>query len=163
MGHELNYTVTQDVVTAATRRFWLQFIGWAGLARWGVASAAIVVLSLIFHQVWFYGLAVFAIVFVPLIWVFGYVTFLRRALYRYGKMQSKLISFRFSDEGLGTKSDLGSAEISWRMLDKVQRYPDVWMLFFGKRDYVYFPAAKISEPLEAYILQQAEKHGIKAT
>lgn len=96
-----------------------------------------------------------------MVWGGGYFTFLRRAFYRYGQMQSKLVSYRFTEEGLGAKTDLGSGEISWQMLDRVQRYPDVWLLFFGRRDYVYLPVAEMTEPLKDYLLQQAERQGVK--
>ena len=161
MEHELNFTVTKDLMTTATRRFWLQFVGWGGLIRWAVASVALLAGSVAGRQVWLYGVVALLIVFIPLIWVFGYFSFLRRAFYRYGQMQSKLISYRFTEAGLGSKSDLGSADIPWRMLEKVQRYPDVWLLFVGRRDYAYFPVSAMPDGLGAYILQQAEEHGIK--
>ena len=163
MEHLINFTVTPSLITAATRRFWLQFVGWGGLLRWVAVSTALLVLSILGRQTWCYGVAALVIVFIPSIWAGGYFTFLRRALYRYGRMQSKAISYRFTEQGLGTKSDLGSAEIPWRMLDKVQCYPDVWLLYFGRRDYAYLPVAEMTEPLKGYILQQAGQHGVKAT
>jgi len=101
------------------------------------------------------------VVFAPLVWVGGYFTSLRRAFYRYGKMQSKSVSYRFTEASFGAKTGLGSGEISRRMLDRVQRYPDVWLLFFGHRDYVYLPTAELTEPVKGYILQQAERQGVK--
>jgi len=101
------------------------------------------------------------VVFVPLVWVGGYFTFLRRAFYRYGQMQSKSVSYRFTEEGLGARSDMGSGETPWRMLDRVQRYPDVWLLFFRRRGYVYLPVIEMTESVKGYILQQAEKQGVK--
>ncbi len=77
-------------------------------------------------------------------------------------MQNKLISYHFTEKGLETKSDLGSAEIPWRMLKKVQCYPEVWLLIFGRGSYAYLPIAEMTEPLKGYILQQAEQHGVQA-
>jgi len=34
MEHQLDFTVTRGLVTTATRRFWLGFIGWGGLLRY---------------------------------------------------------------------------------------------------------------------------------
>ena len=157
----LTLPVTKELVTKATRRFWLQFVGWGGLIRWIVLSATFIVWMILGHRAMIYGLMALALIFIPILWVVGYFNFLRRAFSRYDQMQSKRISFRFTEAGLATKSDLGSAEIPWRMLDKVQRYPDVWLLFFGKRDYAYLPTAEMTEPLASYLLQQAEKHGVK--
>ena len=163
MEYQLDFTVTPDLIRAATRRFWLQFVGWGGLLRWAVISIGLVVLNVFERQTWSYGVTALVVVFIPTIWVVGYFTFLRRAFHRYGQMQSKLISYRFTEQGLGTKSDLGSTEIPWRMLDKVQRYPDVWLLFVGRRDYAYLPAPEMTETLKDYILQQTSRHSIKAT
>ncbi len=162
MEHQLNFTVTKDLITIATRRFWLQFVGWVGLIRWAVISTGLFVLSVLDKQAWSYGPIAFIIVCIPLIWGVSYFTFLRRAFHRYDQMQNKQITYRFTEQGLGTKSDLGSAEIPWRMLEKVLRYHDVWLLFFGRRDYAYLPVAEMSEPLKDFIRQQAEKHGVKA-
>ena len=159
--YQLSFTVTPDLIKAATRRFWLQFVGWGGLLRWAIVSIALIVLSILGRQTWSYGMAALVIVLIPSIWVGGYFTFLRRALHRYGRMQSKLISYHFTEQGLGTRSDLGSAETPWRMLDKVQRYPDVWLLFFGRRDYAYLPATEMTEQLKGYILQQVGRHDVK--
>lgn len=104
MEYQLSFTVTPDLIKAATRRFWLQFVGWGGLLRWVIVSVALIVLSILGRQTWSYGMAALVIVLIPSIGVGGYFTVLRRALHRYG-----------------------------RMLDKVQRYPDVWLLFFGRR------------------------------
>lgn len=155
MEYELDFTVTKDLIRTATRRFWLQFVGWSSVIRWLAASVAISVGGIFFRQTWLYGLMAFFIVSLPLIWIMGYSTFLRRAFRRYDRMQSKQITYRFTEQGIGTKSDLGSAEVPWRMLDKIQRYPDVWLLFFGQRDYVYLPAVEITEPLKSYLELQA--------
>lgn len=161
MEHQLDFTVTRGLVTTATRRFWLQFIGWGGFLRWAAVSVVLVILSIIGRQAWSYAAVALVVVFVPLVWVGGYFTFLRRAFSRYGRMQSKSVSYRFTEASFGAKTDLGSGEVPWRMLDKVQRYPDVWLLFFGRRDYVYLPTAELTEPVKDYILQQAKKQGIK--
>lgn len=161
--HEINFIVTKDLVAAATRRFWLQFVGWGGLLRWMLMSAGLTVLIVFSRQTWAYGVIALLVVLIPMIWVGGYFVFLRRAIHRYGRMESKLISYRFTEQGLLAKSDMGSAEIPWRMLDKVQCHPDVWLLFFGRRDYAYLPTAEIPEPLKEYILQQAQATSAKAT
>ncbi len=155
MEYQLDFTVTKDLVKTATRRFWLQFVGWGGLLRWTIMPVVLIVLSVLGRRDWLYALIVFATISVPLIWVLGFFNFLRRAFYRYDQMQSKLVSYRFTEQGMETKSDLGSADIPWRMLEKVQCYPDVWLLFFGRRDYAYIPATKMTEPLKNFVLQQA--------
>ena len=161
MEHQLSVIVTKELITIANRRFWIQFVGWGGLIRWVLVSVVVFSLCVLARQAWAYGLIVLAVC-IPLIWVGGYLTFLRRAFYRYDQMQSKLLSYRFTEQGLESASDLGRAEVPWRMMEKVQRYPDVWLLFFGSRAYVYLPVAEMTEPLKEYIRQQAEKHGIKS-
>ncbi len=161
MEHQFSFTVTKDLVANATRRFWLQFIGWGGLIRWAVVSLVLIILSAASRQAWSYAAVAIVVVSLPLVWGMGYFTFLRRAFNRYDRMQSKLITYRFNEQGVETQSDFGSAQVPWRMLDRVQRYPDIWLLFFGQRDYVYIPADQLAGPLKQYILQQAEEHGIK--
>ena len=167
MEHQLDFTTTRRIAMTASRRFWLQHVGWDMLIWWAAISAGLVVASVLNWPDWFNGLlgGLLALVVVCLPWIgpVGYFTFLRRASQRYNCMQSKLISYRFTEQVIATKSDLGSAEIPWRMLRKVQCYPDVWLLIFGRGSYAYLPVAEMTKPLKDYILQQAGQHGVKAT
>ena len=160
---QVQFSVTGELVTAATRRFWLSYIGRGGILRWLGASCLIVLLAASMRQPLAYALILVMVLGFPLLWVLGYFVFLRRAFHRFDRMESKVVTFRFTEQGLGSQSDLGSADIPWRMLDRIQCYPDVWLLYFGSRDYAYLPAAEITAETRSYIHRLAKEHGIKAT
>ncbi len=163
MQYQYEFVVTEELIAKAVRRFWLQYVGWVGLLRWFAVAVALILSLLFVHQALFTGFAWAAVILVPLIWLAGYVVFLSRAYSRYKRMDSKLITYRFTEDVIGTRSDLGTAEFPWRMLDKVRRFPDVWLLFVGRRDYVYLPAEHMDKELQMFIIRQAENHNIPVT
>jgi hypothetical protein len=101
------------------------------------------------------------IVLVCVIFVTVYLTTIRRTLARLDSMETKTVEFLFAEKGLACKSDLGLAEIPWKQLAKVWRYPDMWLLHGGNRSFFTLPLAQVEDAAQSFILQQIEQHGGK--
>lgn len=87
----------------------------------------------------------------------------RAAREKFAMMGNGRAVWTFSETTLGTKSELGMAEIPWRLVTKVWCFPEVWLLFFGTAGYSTLPTAALSPELQAFILSQVRAGGGKVT
>lgn len=110
---------------------------------------------------WLIGILVLGVVGIPILWFVGYVVFLRRAFNRFDQMKSKVVAYKFTDDHISTRSDLGFVELPWQTVEKLQRFPDVWLLYFGPTNYTYLPVEQLGEDVQSFIVQQAQKHSVK--
>lgn len=94
--------------------------------------------------------------FVILIISMGFL-YVRSSAAKFRAMRDPKVRWRFTEETLGTRSDLGSSEISWRMISDVWCFPEVWLIFFGKQGYGYstLPTVGLNGELKDFILAKA--------
>jgi len=88
----------------------------------------------------------------------GYVRYISESKQQRKKLEDHSVRFRFSEDGVGISSELGSSELKWRAFDRVVKYPNMWLLFVGKRQFLILPTANINEELAA-LIEQAVKIG----
>lgn len=74
-------------------------------------------------------------------------------------MHSKSANFTFSDESLTVSSDLGKSEMSWRAIEKIWKFPDVWLLFVSKSVFITLPLSDIDASTQEFIAEQTLRHG----
>jgi hypothetical protein len=54
------------------------------------------------------------------------------ALEELAKRKSAVVVWQFTEDHISTRSELATAEISCKLIQKVWRFPEVWLLFFFK-------------------------------
>ena len=162
MSYSLDVLVTKKLIEQATRRFWISLVGQGGIIKLVIASLVMILVILFVEEVWIKALCAFVVLLVPCVGFMGYFIFLRRAYSRLERMDSNQITFQFTHQGFSLRSDLGIGEVPWKMVDKIQRYPDVWLIYVSSRDYLYLPAAQMSSEMQTFIMEQAAKHSITA-
>jgi hypothetical protein len=74
-------------------------------------------------------------------------------------METPEAEFRFTDDRIGIESDIGWTELSWKMIEKVWKYPTVWLVFIAKQGYVTLPAAGIDEESQQFITRKIQQNG----
>lgn len=162
MSYSLDVLVTKKLIEQATRRFWINVVGQGGITKLVIACVVLLLGILFIEEVWIKALCALVVLMFPCVGFLGYFSILRRACSRLERMDSKQITFQFTEQGLSSRSDLGNGEIPWKMVDKIQRYPDVWLIYVGSRDYLYLPAAQMSSEMQTFIMEQAAKHSLTA-
>lgn len=105
------------------------------------------------------GLAVILIAFA----MASGLLYVRAALAKFRALKDPTVVWRFSDEVISTRSDLGQAEIPWRLVTRVLRFPEVWLLFFGPGGYGYstLPTAGLNAELRDYVVARVRANGGK--
>jgi hypothetical protein len=154
MAHEVSVHYTEAIVQRAARQFLMRFIRRDVLI--GVAAVLFaVVIWLGFGLDWQYAalLAGLGIALVAMVVFVGFV-YVRASVGKFRAMRDPTVQWRFGDESFATVSDIGSAELKWLAVIEVWQFPDVWLLFFGKRGWGYLtlPTANLSLEQKEYIL-----------
>ena len=71
------------------------------------------------------------------------------------------VVWSISEATLGTKSELGTVEVPWRLVTKVWRFDDVWLVFFDAGGYSTLPTAPLSDDVRNLIVRQVRASGGK--
>jgi hypothetical protein len=159
MTHQTTVTYTREIIRKAVGHFWLRFIAWHGFAAIAFCIVGTIVLAVAGNRSWLVG-ALGAIGLMLLTTSTGvYVAFLKRSMWKFNRMASKSVVFTFADERFTVVSDLGSSELSWKAIEQVWRFPELWLLFASKTTYITLPIADIDPSAKDFIIEQVVRHG----
>jgi hypothetical protein len=90
--------------------------------------------------------AIFIIVF-PLSIFYAYLALVRQMK----KMTSKICRFRFTDDLFYVQSDLGSSQLKWVAVSKLNRYKKMWLLFIGGGTFLMVPTDQLDVELQQFL------------
>jgi hypothetical protein len=168
MQYELSYTLSKDIVDKAIQK--LLFYQGFGIKIWiGVTATLLPLISLIITLFPHPGKSmalVVAVVFLalPASGFFGmiyfYATYQHRLYRDYNRMNSKVITYQFTEDAITSRSELGVIETPWRTVDKIRCFPDIWLFILAGGGYIYLSADHISRELQTFILKQAQMYRI---
>ena len=161
MVYSIDVHYTEATIRSAAHRFLKRFL----LPEIAVGLAAVVLGALMYGvnaaPLWValtLGVAGLALVLASGAVALRYVSQARR---KFAAMGDAHAVWRFSDAALGTKSGLGTTEIPWRLVTKVWRFDDVWLLFFDAGGYSTLPTAQLSPDVRDFIVRRVEASGGK--
>ncbi len=78
-------------------------------------------------------------------------------------MESPQAIWRFTDDAFSVGSDIGQAEFSWRIVKKLWRFDDVWLLFYTNQTYSTLPVGEIPDEVKQFIVDRIRSHGGKVS
>ena len=163
VSKEVTIEYSEAILRQAARRFWVRFIGWDGFLAFGIAVAGFATLLFLGNRSWYTG-AIGAVCAMGLaVGLIAYPVYLKRALSIFRQMETPQVTFRFDEEGISAESDLGSSSIQWKLVKKLWRFPDVWLLMFSNSSYSVLPLASIDAELKEFIIESVRKSGGKVS
>ena len=142
-------------------RFWLRYIGWHGFAVALAMGVLLAYLLLNGESSWYvsalgtaYGICLL---------VGGGIYFItrHRALMMLRRMESPTATIDFSDEGVSTRSDLGRADLTWRGIVEIWKFPEVWLFFVAKGSYFTIPTESLAGDVREFVSQKSREYGVK--
>jgi hypothetical protein len=89
--------------------------------------------------------------------VFAYFARLRAAEGFFDKANEPTVTFRFTENGIETISDLGTSDLKWHVFDEILKFSDVWLLVYAKSGYMTLPVDQISPECLEFIDAQVSK------
>ena len=154
MKYEITAEFTPTTVKTVARRFVLRLLGTGYFVAVVVIAIALLYLAMRRENYWPTGaigaVFVFSILFPVVLW---WKTE-RSGLSRLRRMSSPTVKFLFDDKGITVDSELGEATVGWISIEKIWEFPEAWLLFVGKQQYVTVPIAPLSEELKRYIKEK---------
>ncbi len=96
--------------------------------------------------------------------VFGialYCIHYRGSLTRFRRMRLPEATFELGDERFRISSDVGTSELAWSTITEVWRYPDFWLLFLSRAQFITLPSADLDTNVREFILAKTKSSGAK--
>ena len=159
MAYEATVTYTKPIIRSGIGHFWRRYIAWHGFAAIAICAFATVVLFAIGDRSWITGVLLTLTVLLSLMSTAVYVVFLRRSLWKFNLMDSKSVTFIFGEDSISTSSDLGKSELSWKAIEQVWKFSDVWLLFAARTVFITLPIADIDKTVQDYVAERVRCHG----
>jgi hypothetical protein len=161
MKYEVTAEYSEALIMTAVRRFIANYLGWRDAIVWSLLLIVLVVLLRNGERGWLVGALGMTLLVSMVVALTVYVKFRRNALAIFRAMTTGKAQFVFDEEGVSAASDLGTGTFKWRVIRKVWRFPEAWLLFYSNGTYSTLPTACLSEELQAFILDRVEEVGGK--
>lgn len=156
---EFSYEFTPALTRTATRRFFQHQFGWRvplGLLMYAAACGLLLMIGATVVAAGFIGAGALLVILV----VAAYFVRTSRKAGLLGQLTDRSALCRITDEGVELHNQLGNTAVPWRMVGKVVRYPDVWLLFIGPQP-LWLPAASLGGAAGDCILDRSSRAGAK--
>ena len=149
-------TYTPALMSRAVACAWRRQMGWRGVAVFGLLIGCIVLLWAMDGWTWYLTVVVTAAVLLLMIFLGVYAANRHRVLKHLQRLEGGFVEFAFDDDGLGITNSLGSSTLKWTTFEKLWQFPDVWLLFISKGQYIILPTAELPAKALALIEENVQ-------
>ncbi len=158
MEYSFDYELSEDLIRQCNREFLRTHLHW----RAKLAAVAYVVLALmmvIYDPGVKSGIVAGAGVLLFLLVGIAYSTLLRRSRALLRKLPHRHASCVLDDDGVHIENALGKTNLEWRMLEKVVRGPEVWLMIVSRYHNFPLPAAALTDGARQFITAKVTSAG----
>jgi hypothetical protein len=78
-------------------------------------------------------------------------------------MESPTATWKFDDNFISVKSDIGSSEFKWKMIKNLYCFHDIWVLQYVNQSISILPTPTLSQETKNFIMETMKKNGTKIT
>jgi hypothetical protein len=159
--HEKSVTLcySEQLVRAAVKAFWFKSTGWSYFAALAVVMGALVYLLAIGSRSWVVGALGMVVAMGVAMAVVLYIVHYRGALLRLRRMRTPQAVLHAGHDSFKLVSDVGTSELSWRAVREIWRFPEFWLLFISRAQFITLPIAALEWETQQFILERVEAHG----
>jgi len=154
MDREISVTYSEKIIRASVKRQWQNVIGVSGFVLLLVLSALFLYLLVSGDRTWLFGLSTASFIIFGGVVIFGYFRLLGFAMSKFRRMNTPVARFRFNDDGISIVADTGKTEFAWKLIEKILRSPDIWILMVPGGG-ITLPVEGIDDVLLDFILERA--------
>lgn len=158
---QLHYS--ESLIRKAVWAFWWRATGWRFFIGMAMVLAPLIYMVANGERSWWVGVCAAVFCLGVIFTVALYVVHYRGAITRFRRMKSPEATFEVEDERFRVTSDVGSSELSWSTIIEVWQFPDFWLLFFSRAQFITLPLADLDDEARELILSRAKSHGAKVS
>lgn len=158
MNREITVQYSRDLIKQAVWKFWVRSIGLSGFVGFFVVCVGFLYFLLSGDRSWFVGFLGAVVLIAAGIGIVSYFIYLNRSMEKFKRMDEPTAKFRFTDDLIGIESNIGWTEVSWKMIEKIWKYPSVWLVFIAKQGYITLPTANLDEELKQFVTAKVMEH-----
>jgi YcxB-like protein len=161
MSHEVILRFDEPLLRRAILCFWWRVIGIRFVIAMVVMAVGLVVLVSGGDRSWFVGVLATVLALGVAFVVAIYVVHYRHSLRVFRKMGDPEATLTLTESSLSMSSGAGSSTIPWSTVTELWQFPDFWLLFFSKSQFVTIPLANFTPDAKAFLLGRVEASGAK--
>ena len=155
----LNYD--KSLIRSAVLSFWRRTLGLSYIFALLLLSSALGFSFSNGDRSWFIGviatILVLGILFATALFIIHYSASTRK-LHNTNPPRAELT---LSDSGFVMSSSIGSSILSWTAITELWQFPQFWLLFLSKAQFITLPLTNVSLEAQSFILQQVRANGGK--
>jgi hypothetical protein len=154
MNREIEVKYSKQIIKFAVWKYWIRSIGIGGFISFAFLVVGFLYVLISGDRSWFLGVLGAVVGLSVLFAIVLYFVTLKRSMEKFLQMDKPTAIFHFTDERIRIVSDIGSSELSWKMIEKIWTYPSVWLIFISQQGYFTLPTASLDEDLKSFILDK---------
>jgi hypothetical protein len=147
---------TEALLRRAVRAFWWAETGWSFVVPMALITAWFATLVWRGDRAWWVGALGALLGFCVLISATVYVTHYRAAFRRLRRMRVPQATVELGPERVRLASDVAVTEVEWRAFTGVRRFPDFWLLYLSRAEFITLPLADLPDEARSFILAKVE-------
>ncbi len=160
---EVSLHFSEPLLRRAVRRFWWRTIGWWHVVALSAVGVYLVIALWNGDRSWWVGGIGTMFLIGTIIPAAVYVIHMRRTLAKFREMQSPVGILRLGEDRVGISSDLGTAEMNWSAVTGVWCFPEAWLMFFSRSQFITLPTADLSAEAREFIRAKGEAVGFNVS
>ena len=156
---KLHYSET--LVRRAVKAFWWRTTGWSYVLAFLLLLVGFTSLVWSGDRSWWVGLFGTVLGFAVAFGAALYIVHYRASLTRFRRMRAPEGTIELGEDRFRITSDVGSSELLWSVVTELWRFPDFWLLFVSRAQFITLPTANLDPSARAFILAKLQSHAIK--
>jgi hypothetical protein len=152
---------SEKLIRKAVMAYWLRTTGWRFFTSLFLLLASLGYLLAIGDRSWFVGVLGAGLGFGLIVAGALYVTHYRASLQRFRRMRNPEGTLEPGESNFRITSDVGMSDIAWTSIIEVWRFPEFWLLFLSRRQFITLPIADLDSEAQGLLLDRFRSHGIK--
>jgi hypothetical protein len=148
---------SEGLLRRAVRAFWWHVTRWSYAVPLAVGGAALAVGLWRGDRSWVVGVLGTLLGCLVLISATVYVGHYRSSLGYFRRMRVPEATLELGEERFRLTSELGMSEIGWDAITGVRRYPEFWLLYFSRAQFMTLPTADLPEEARTLILARVKE------
>jgi len=156
---KLHYS--EPLIRRAVKTFWFRVTGWRLFTALFLLLAFLVYSIVAGDRSWSVGVTGSVLAIGVIFSVTLYVVHYRVSVGRFRSMHTPEATLEVGDERFRMTSDVGSSEMRWDIVTEIWRFPEFWLMFFSRAQFVTLPLADLDGEAREVILGRVKSHGGK--